>query len=131
MIEAEGPVSVQVVEEKGAAGLAAPQAAAPQAAMPPQAAVPPQVAVPQAVVPQAAAPVAGGDLFARLSALRRELSAAQNVPPYVVFKDAALREMAEKLPQDLAAFGNIEGVGKAKLEKYGERFLAVIKGVAA
>jgi ATP-dependent DNA helicase RecQ len=39
--------------------------------------------------------------------------------------------MVQKRPQDLAAFGNISGVGKAKLEKYGEVFLSVIKGVAA
>jgi len=72
------------------------------------------------------------DLFRRLVGLRRELAFSANVPPYVIFKDATLREMTEKLPQDLAAFYAISGVGKVKLEKYGEAFLAAIReGVAA
>jgi len=70
-------------------------------------------------------------LFAKLVQLRRELAMSANVPPYVIFNDKSLREMAEKLPQDLAAFGNISGVGKAKLEKYGDTFLSVICGGAA
>ena len=65
-------------------------------------------------------------LYARLVDLRRELATAANVPPYVVFKDLTLREMADKLPKDLTELGTIKGVGKAKLEKYGADFLAVI-----
>jgi ATP-dependent DNA helicase RecQ len=49
----------------------------------------------------------------------------------MVFHDKALLEMVEVKPQNLAAFGKISGVGQAKLEKYGEKFLAVINGVAA
>ena len=73
-----------------------------------------------------------GDLFSRLVELRRELALSANVPPYVVFKDKTLQEMAEKRPADLTEFGNLGGVGAAKLEKYGAAFLAVInEGVAA
>jgi len=91
------------------------------------------VCVPAAVAPQAEPETAvnGGDLFTKLVELRRELSAAASVPPYVIFKDSTLREMVEKRPADLAAFGNIGGVGKTKLEKYGAAFLAVIEGAAA
>ena len=71
------------------------------------------------------------DLFMRLSSLRRELAAEAGVPPYVVFQDKSLHEMAEKRPQDMDALSAISGVGKARLEKYGERFLSVIAGDAA
>ena len=69
-------------------------------------------------------------LFARLASLRRELAAASGVPPYVIFKDVTLREMAEKAPSSLAEFGKISGVGQTKLEKYGAAFLEVLKGAA-
>ena len=73
----------------------------------------------------------GCDLFQKLVDIRKELSAEQNVPPYVIFHDKTLHEMAEKLPSDLAEFAQIGGVGQAKLEKYGARFLSVIQGVVA
>ena len=72
-----------------------------------------------------------GDMFRKLAELRRELATASGVPPYMIFHDKALWAMVEALPQDMAAFGKISGVGQAKLEKYGEMFLAVINGVAA
>jgi len=71
------------------------------------------------------------DLLARLIGLRRKISAAGGFPPYVVFNDRTLMEMVEKRPQDLAGLSAIKGVGAARLEKYGEEFLAAIKGVAA
>jgi len=61
-----------------------------------------------------------------LAALRREIALADGVPPYMVFHDKTLHEMVEKLPQSLVEFGAIGGVGQSKLEKYGEKFLAVI-----
>ena len=76
-------------------------------------------------------PVSNDDLFAQLVCLRKELAVSANVPPYVIFQDKALRDMVEKLPQDLTEFGNIIGVGQSKLEKYGEIFLSVIKKAAA
>jgi superfamily II DNA helicase RecQ len=72
-----------------------------------------------------------GDMFKKLSALRKEIAYAQGLPPYIIFHDKALWEMVEAQPQNLAEFGNISGVGRAKLEKYGERFLAIINGAAA
>ena len=72
-----------------------------------------------------------GDMFKKLSELRKEIAYAQGLPPYIIFHDKALWEMVELQPQSLAEFSNISGVGQAKLEKYGERFLAVINGAAA
>jgi ATP-dependent DNA helicase RecQ len=47
-----------------------------------------------------------------------------------VFHNKTLQEMVEKLPGDMCSMGKIVGVGRAKLDKYGERFLAVINGAA-
>jgi ATP-dependent DNA helicase RecQ len=65
-------------------------------------------------------------LFAALRAKRRELAAAASVPPYVIFHDATLREMAALRPGSLAAMAEVPGVGAAKLERYGAAFLDVI-----
>ena len=74
----------------------------------------------------AANPV-GDALFDALRALRRELALEAGVPPYVVFHDSALREMASSRPQSLAELGRIGGVGDRKLAAYGDAFLAVIR----
>ena len=66
-------------------------------------------------------------LFHKLSGLRRQLASAENVPPYMVFPDKTLWGMVEKMPLDLPALGNINGVGKVKLEKYGATFLSALK----
>ena len=66
------------------------------------------------------------DVFTRLVELRRDLAKTANIPTYVVFKDSTLREMADKRPTNLEEFSTISGVGKTKLEKYGEIFLSVI-----
>jgi ATP-dependent DNA helicase RecQ len=66
-------------------------------------------------------------LFAKLRALRSEISRAEQVPAYVVFPDRTLAEFAVRRPRTLAAMSAIRGVGPAKLEKYGERFLAAIR----
>jgi ATP-dependent DNA helicase RecQ len=49
------------------------------------------------------------------------------VPPYVIFHDSVLREMAAARPTTLAAMGEIGGVGARKLEAFGDRFLEVIR----
>ncbi len=72
-----------------------------------------------------------GELFARLRALRAELAAAAAVPPYVIFHDSALGEMATYYPQSAAALAQMQGVGAVKLERYGEAFLAVIRAYCA
>ncbi|MDP3906389.1 DNA helicase RecQ [Novosphingobium sp.] len=74
----------------------------------------------------AANPV-GDPLFDALRALRRDLAQEAGVPPYVIFHDATLREMAETRPATLAALGEIGGVGTRKLEAFGDAFLAVIR----
>jgi ATP-dependent DNA helicase RecQ len=65
-------------------------------------------------------------LFEQLRELRRSLAAAANVPPYVVFSDRSLAEMATYYPQSHTGFLAINGVGERKLAEYGERFLALI-----
>ncbi|WP_114953418.1 DNA helicase RecQ [Sphingosinicella terrae] len=65
-------------------------------------------------------------LFEALRARRRELAAEAGVPPYVIFHDSTLREMAAARPNSLHALGAIGGVGAAKLERYGEAFLEAI-----
>jgi len=69
-------------------------------------------------------------LFEKLAALRTSLATIGKVPPYLVFHDKTLREMAAKMPANMQAMGNISGVGQAKLEKYGPAFLEAINGVA-
>ena len=69
----------------------------------------------------------GDPLFEALRALRRELASEAQVPPYVIFHDAVLREMAAARPASLSEMGEISGVGARKLEAYGDAFLAVIR----
>jgi len=66
-------------------------------------------------------------LFEALRQLRREIAGEQNVPPFVVFSDATLRDICRKLPISETALLNVSGVGNYKLEKYGQQFLTVIK----
>ena len=66
------------------------------------------------------------DLFEALRALRTDLASEQGVPPYVIFSDASLIEMAKQRPQSDDTFRFINGVGEMKLERYGEKFMAVI-----
>ncbi len=66
-------------------------------------------------------------LFEALRQLRRDIASEQNVPPFVVFSDATLRDICRKLPTSETALLNVSGVGNYKLEKYGQQFLTVIK----
>jgi ATP-dependent DNA helicase RecQ len=66
-------------------------------------------------------------LFDALRATRREIAKEQGVPPYVVFHDATLREMAAFRPRSLHALGQISGIGARKLDAYGDAFLAAIR----
>ena len=67
-------------------------------------------------------------LFAQLRAVRRTLADERNVPPYVIFSDVALREMARSYPTTPADFRRIPGVGEQKLKDFAEAFLAAING---
>ena len=69
-------------------------------------------------------------LFEVLRGLRRDLADRQQVPPFVVFGDVSLRYMAAAFPQSMESFARMPGVGKAKLDQYGERFVAAIRSYA-
>jgi len=69
-------------------------------------------------------------LFEALRGKRLEIARAQGVPPYVIFHDKTLIELAATRPATRADMANVPGVGKAKLEQYGAAFLAVIAETA-
>jgi ATP-dependent DNA helicase RecQ len=59
--------------------------------------------------------------------LRRDLAKQGQVPPYVVFHDSVLRDMAGLKPQTRAALGDLPGIGAKKVEAYGDAFLRIIR----
>jgi ATP-dependent DNA helicase RecQ len=65
--------------------------------------------------------------FEALRELRRTLAAEHNVPPYVIFHDRTLKEMALTPPTTPSEMLAINGVGQAKLDRYGEAFLALLR----
>lgn len=65
-------------------------------------------------------------LFKSLKTKRLEISKIQNVPPYVVFHDKTLLQMAIAKPMSLEEMSAISGVGEVKIMKYGQDFLEVI-----
>ncbi|MEK7661231.1 MAG: HRDC domain-containing protein, partial [Pseudomonadota bacterium] len=67
------------------------------------------------------------DLFDQLKAARTAIAKAQNLPPYVIFHDKTLVEMASKRPMSLEDFAQISGVGEVKIARYGKVFLEVIR----
>ena len=69
----------------------------------------------------------GDPLFDALRACRRELAQEQGVPPYVIFHDSTLREMAEQRPSSIRELSHISGIGQKKLDAYGDAFLAAIR----
>ncbi len=70
------------------------------------------------------------DLFQALRALRRSMAEERGIPPYLIFSDASLREMARDRPTSEEAFLQIKGVGLRKLAELGPRFLACIREYA-
>jgi ATP-dependent DNA helicase RecQ len=66
-------------------------------------------------------------LFEALRACRRDLAKQAGVPPYVIFHDSTLREMAEVRPTSLDALSRVAGVGEAKLARYGDAFVQVVE----
>ena len=67
-----------------------------------------------------------GGLFEHLRQHRKQLASQLSVPPYIIFPDTVLIDLANKRPKTLGEFGNIKGVGEAKLKKYGLSFLEAI-----
>jgi ATP-dependent DNA helicase RecQ len=82
---------------------------------------------PRAVSRLEAADPAQGALYERLRELRKRLANEQGLPPYVIFHDATLREMALRRPLTLAQFADLPGVGQAKLARYGESFINALR----
>jgi ATP-dependent DNA helicase RecQ len=72
-------------------------------------------------------PAKDGPLFEALKGWRRELAAEQKVPPYVIFHDATLRDIAAARPASSAALAAVPGVGQGKLARYGEGVLRVVR----
>jgi len=70
------------------------------------------------------------ELFEKLRAVRWALAKAHTVPPYVIFGDRTLQDMARWYPQSQDSLGRIFGVGRGKLEQYGGKFLAAIRSYA-
>ncbi len=77
------------------------------------------------------APMAGGaldpKLFAMLKDLRKSMSKKRKVPPYVIFQDVSLEQMATMYPDDLQELQNVQGVGSGKARRYGKEFCELIK----
>ena len=69
----------------------------------------------------------GSELFELLRKLRTEIASEEGVPPYIIFSDKTLIDMCIKLPENEEQFLDVSGVGAHKLEKYGDRFLRVIR----
>ena len=67
------------------------------------------------------------ELFAMLKDLRSDMSKKHKLPPYVVFQDVSLEQMATMYPVDLQELQNIQGVGAGKAKRYGKEFCALIK----
>ena len=67
------------------------------------------------------------ELFELLRNLRKEIAAEEMVPPYIVFSDKTLQQLALLHPTTIEAFGNVNGVGEYKKRKYGERFTSLIR----
>ena len=65
-------------------------------------------------------------MFDALRAARREIASEAGVPPYVVFHDSTLRGIAAARPHNLAELARIQGVGEAKLLRYGDAMLAAV-----
>ena len=95
-----------------------------RSAKPERARAAPDGARPDRAIP---APAGGDAVFERLRSLRKQLADAQGLPPYVIFHDATLREMAARRPQTLSEFAGIRGVGAGKLARYGEQFIAALQ----
>ena len=75
---------------------------------------------------QALNPV-GDPLFDALRELRRNLAKENQVPPYVIFHDSVLRDIAGLRPQTRDLLGELPGIGAKKLDAYGDAFLEVIR----
>lgn len=74
-----------------------------------------------------ARPQADKALLSRLTRLRRSIAEEQHVPPFIIFTNATLRDMAVKRPRTRREMLRVDGVGEGKLDRYGDMFLRVIR----
>ena len=81
----------------------------------------------KAALASAISSTADGALLDALKGLRSKLAKAQNVPAYVVFSDRTLVELATHRPASQAAMREIHGIGDAKLARYGDAFLDLVR----
>jgi ATP-dependent DNA helicase RecQ len=70
---------------------------------------------------------AGDPLFESLRTLRKRLANEAGMPPYIIFNDASLWDMTQRRPTTLQEFSTIVGVGQAKLARYGDQFVELIR----
>ena len=77
------------------------------------------------------APELTEQLFAHLVFLRKQIATEANLPPYIIFHDSTLKDMCRLLPSSLEELRAVQGVGQAKLEKYGLRFIQAIQEFVA
>jgi ATP-dependent DNA helicase RecQ len=82
---------------------------------------------PESAQPRAGTIACDEGLFEHLRAVRKRLADARNLPPYIVFSDVALRQMARGYPTTSSEFLRISGVGERKLREYGGSFLSEIE----
>jgi len=92
--------------------------------LPVQIAVPEKLKDSRAESAETSAEAAG--LLAQLRSLRKQLADQQGIPPYIVFTESTLRDMAQRMPRSLAQFGQVSGVGSRKLAQYGDVFVEAI-----
>ncbi|MEA2001115.1 MAG: ATP-dependent DNA helicase RecQ [Actinomycetota bacterium] len=111
---AHGEAVLEIVRQRGAMGLGQPEIDEPGG----------PAAVPQE---QPAAGCEPEDLFEELRTLRRQIADGLEVPAYIVFNDATLREMAASVPTTPSEFLAVNGVGQRRFESYGEAFLELIE----
>jgi ATP-dependent DNA helicase RecQ len=71
---------------------------------------------------------ADATLFAALRAWRRERASEQHVPPYVIFHDATLADIARKRPKSSEDLKDVSGLGQSKLQRYGAAVLELVRG---
>ena len=62
-----------------------------------------------------------------LKNLRKEISQAEEVPPYIIFHDSTLKDMCRVLPKNRAEMLGVSGVGEVKFSRYGEEFLTCLQ----
>jgi ribonuclease D len=67
--------------------------------------------------------------FSKLRALRKQIADQEAVPVYTILTNAQLAEVARRVPKSKAAFGNLEGIGDAKVTRYGGAFLTLLSSM--